>query len=398
MDLEDRHEIVFANKHVKAVTVITATGAIALSLWFMANLVDGRLWLAVQNIALALGYAGCCWLNRQGRHRLAATIAAALFLVQMAFALYVFGYSSGSFLFFLPGAILPYLMFTRDDLRRAHLFAAVSTIGFIASLVFQDVLPVRIVVGSVKFMEIFNGALVLAILLAAAISFVHIVTNGEEALGRAHRRANQLLLNVLPEEIAERLKTHPGITIADRYENVSVMFVDIANFTAKAGSEPPEETVAMLNKLFTAFDQVCEKTGVEKIRTIGDGYMAVAGVPKDLPNHQHKMIASGLEFLQIAKRQGVDIRIGVHCGPVVAGIVGQQRFQFDIWGDTVNVAARMENSGETGKIHLSKAVFDVVKDEFYCVERGSIPIKGKVDMTTWFIEDKKPRLLDKRGI
>lgn len=386
MNPNDRHETVFANKHIKAVTVVAATGAVALCFWFAANLVDGRPWLASQNLVMALGFSGCCWLNRRGSHALAATISSGLFLLQMAFATFAFGYQSGSFLFFLPGAILPYLMFSREYMRRANFFAAVSAFGFMASMVFQDELPVRIVIVSVKFMEIFNAALVLAVLIAAAISFVRIVTNGEEALARAHRRANQLLLNVLPEAIAERLKSQPGMTIADRYENVSVMFVDIVNFTAKANSERPEETVAMLNKLFTAFDRVCAKTGVEKIRTIGDGYLAVAGVPTSLPNHQRKMVATGLEFLQIAKQQGVEIRIGIHCGPAVAGIVGLQRFQFDIWGDTVNVASRMETSGKTGKVHVSRAVFDIVKDEFICVERGSIPIKGKGDMPTWFIE------------
>jgi len=378
-------------KHIQATAIVSGIATAVAGVWSLVNIVDGRTPIAVQNMALTLCFLAAFLLNRSGRHTLAATATSTIFLAQMAFSTYAFGTASASHLFMLVGAVIPYLMFRRERIVLAHGFAAVSAVGFMASIVWQDSLPIRHVIVSVRFMAIFNSALVVIVLLAVAISFVAIVRRGEEALETAHRRANDLLLNVLPEAIAERLKVAPEKTIADRYDSVSVMFVDIAGFTETAEAQRPEETVAMLNRLFSEFDLVCERLGVEKIRTIGDGYMAVAGAPVAMADHPARIVEAGLAFLDIARRQGVDIRIGANCGELVAGIVGVRRFQYDIWGDTVNVAARMEAAGEVGRIHVSEAMARALGDRFDCVPRGVLEIKGKGEMKTWFVTGKAGR-------
>lgn len=379
-------EKTFVNKHDQAVTVVTVIAASVIALWSVANFVDGRVGIATQNLVLAISYYGAYRMCKSGRYTQAATITASLFLAQMAFSMYAFGYGSGAYLFFLIGVLIPYLMFRRSAILRAHIFVSLSAIGFMASVIFQDILPVRYEIISVKFMLLFNSFLFIAALLTIAISFIRIVTRGEEALAAEHQNANDLLLNVLPEPIADRLKAAPENTIADRYDNVSVMFVDIVGFTTMADSQQPEETIAMLNKLFTGFDLACEKYSVEKIRTIGDGYMIVAGAPIELLGHQVRIIETGLELIEIAKKQNINIRIGANCGEVVAGIVGLKRFQYDFWGDTVNIAARMETTGESGKIQISELMHSQLGNKFKCVERGKIQIKGKGKMATWFVE------------
>jgi adenylate cyclase len=386
------HESTTAKKHIRTVGFVTAAAAVVATLWSLVNLIDGRMAIGTQNMFLASGFFAAFFLNRAGRPTSAATLTALIFLLQMAFATYAFGYSSGTHLFFLLGTVIPYLMFRRADILRAHLFAVISAVGFIASIVWQNELPVRYVIVSVPFMEIFNSFLVLIVLLSVAIFFVITVSRGEVALEAAHDRANELLLNVLPESIAERLKAEPGKVIADRHDNVTVMFVDIVGFTAIAEAQSPEDTVAMLNKLFTEFDKICERFGVEKVRTIGDGYMVIAGAPIETPDHQTKVVEAGLAFLELAKDQGLGIRIGINCGELVSGIVGLRRFQYDVWGDTVNVAARMETTGEPGKIHVSGAMIPYLENHYVCTSRGNIQIKGKGEMKTWFVESPSPHV------
>jgi len=212
------------------------------------------------------------------------------------------------------------------------------------------------------------------------------LSEAKNALEVAHQKANDLLLNAIPETIAERLKNNPGQLIADRHADVTVLFADVAGFTALSAEQDPAETINMLNSLFSDFDDVCVAAGIEKIRTIGDGYMVVGGAPQSLENHPEKMIEAAKEFLKIADRHHIDIRIGINSGEVAAGIVGTRRFHYDVWGDAVNVAARMETTGKVGKIHLSSNFAQRLDDNFPLVKRDPIEVKGKGKMQTWFLE------------
>jgi class 3 adenylate cyclase len=194
-------------------------------------------------------------------------------------------------------------------------------------------------------------------------------------LDREKQKADTLLHNILPKEVAEELKAK-GKTEARLFEHVTVLFTDFVNFTGTSERMSPHELVEELDACFKAFDLIMEKHGLEKIKTIGDAYMAVSGLPVERPDHARAAVEAAREILAYVnwrRNEGTlifDIRIGLHTGPVVAGIVGHTKFAYDIWGDAVNVASRMENTGEVGRIHISEAVYNLVKDHILCEYRG----------------------------
>lgn len=207
---------------------------------------------------------------------------------------------------------------------------------------------------------------------------------------RAEReRAESLLLNMLPAEVAAELKQE-GSTNPKRFDSMSVLFADIVGFTPLSSVMNPEEVVESLNTVFTHFDHLAQKHGVEKIRTIGDSYMAAAGVPVAMDDHAQVLAAMALDMLDYASSSRFSFRIGINSGPVVAGVIGAHKFQYDIWGDTVNTAYRMESHGETGRIQISESTNSLIRDDFVTIPRGSIEVKGKGMMDTWFVERAQP--------
>ena len=211
---------------------------------------------------------------------------------------------------------------------------------------------------------------------------------------RERDNANKLLLNILPKEIASILKKNEG-TIADRHESASVLFADIAGSTPLFSNLDPGEVVNWLNEIFSMFDNLVDKYGLEKIKTIGDNYMVASGVPTPRPDHAQALAHFALDMLACLKdiparnKKQIEFRVGINSGPLVAGVIGKRKFQYDLWGDTVNVASRMESHGEVGKVHISKASFKLLKDDFDCLPRGSIPIHGKGTMETWYLISQK---------
>jgi len=207
-------------------------------------------------------------------------------------------------------------------------------------------------------------------------------------------KANKLLLNVLPKEIAPILKGSDK-TIADYYDSASVLFADIVGSTPLFSEMEPAEAVDWLNEIFTMFDRLVESCGVEKIRTIGDNYMVASGVPTHRADHAQAIAQLALDMIEQLKevpaRKGkrIEFRVGINTGPLVAGVIGQSKFHYDLWGDTVNIASRMESHGEAGRVHITQATYEVIKEEFECIPRGSIPIKGKDEMETWFVIGRK---------
>lgn len=207
-------------------------------------------------------------------------------------------------------------------------------------------------------------------------------------LRHERERAEDLLLNVLPPQVAKELK-ETGQTTARRYDSISVLFADTVGFTPLAASMEPEELVGQLNEVFTHFDSLAELHGVEKIRTIGDSYMAAAGVPIPREDHAEALAAMALEMLAYAESTPLTFRIGINSGPVVAGVIGSRKFQYDIWGDTVNIASRMESHGEPGRIQISNSTNKLIRHKFDTTPRGPVEIKGKGTLTTWWL-DKSP--------
>jgi adenylate cyclase len=214
----------------------------------------------------------------------------------------------------------------------------------------------------------------------------------EVAMELEYRRSETLLSNMLPASIAARLKDPTrDKMIADRYDDASILFADIAGFTERASDTAPCDLVAFLDRLYTEFDLLVDRHGLEKVKTSGDSYMVVSGVPDARPDHLQALAALALDMSSaVAKLRDpagrlVPIRIGIAAGPVVAGVVGSRRFFYDVWGDAVNVASRMESTDQEGRIQVPDAVYERLKGEFLLEERGDITIKGKGVMHTWYL-------------
>jgi class 3 adenylate cyclase len=215
----------------------------------------------------------------------------------------------------------------------------------------------------------------------------------ELALKHQQEKTERLLLNILPQTIAERLK-RDAATIAEHYADVSVLFADLVGFTRIAAELSPIDLVRLLNQIFSAFDRLTEERGLEKIKTVGDAYMVVGGLPHRRPDHAEAIaqmaldMQAELEQFNLENEQNFNIRIGIHTGPVVAGVIGLKKFIYDLWGDTVNTASRMESHGLPGRIQVTQDTYERLKDDFILEKRGAIEIKGKGEMITYFLNGR----------
>jgi class 3 adenylate cyclase len=206
-----------------------------------------------------------------------------------------------------------------------------------------------------------------------------------------HERAQQLLHNILPVELVEEL-SRTGVARSARHESATILFTDFSGFTQVASAMPADRMVAELNEIFGAFDDICDELGVEKIKTIGDAYMAAAGLPKSCGDHALRCVRAGLRMLDYVEHRNRlapfkwSLRVGVHSGPVVTGVVGKRKYAFDVWGDTVNIASRMESAGEAGRVNVSAYTYDLIQAEFACDYRGKVDAKGKGQVDMYFVK------------
>lgn len=216
-------------------------------------------------------------------------------------------------------------------------------------------------------------------------------------LNREQEKSENLLLNILPKGIADILKNE-NRTIADHYEGASILFADVVNFTPMSTQMTPVGLVDLLNEVFSYFDTLVEKYDLEKIKTIGDCYMVAAGVPRSRSDHAHILARMALEMSVYVSHhefqgQRLSFRIGINSGEVVAGVIGRKKFIYDLWGDSVNTASRMESHGVGGKIQITQTTYELIKDKFVCEPQGRIDVKGKGEMEVWYVlEEKRPGL------
>jgi guanylate cyclase len=229
---------------------------------------------------------------------------------------------------------------------------------------------------------------VLNIVVVSAVALLLLVTFAQ---GRdtAQARVESLLVNVLPAEIAQRLQSDPN-SIADHFDEASILFADVVDFTPLSSRLEAREVVGLLDRLFTSFDELVDRYDVEKIKTIGDCYMVAAGVPTERPDHAHALAGLALEMRERAKsflRDGAGhdlrLRIGISSGPVVAGVIGRRRFLYDLWGDTVNMASRMESHGRPDTIQITRSTYELLRDDFVIEPIGLVDVKGKGMVETW---------------
>jgi adenylate cyclase len=222
-------------------------------------------------------------------------------------------------------------------------------------------------------------------------------------LGIERAKSDALLHNVLPHAIADRLKGSSDI-VADDHANVTVLFADVVDFTPFCADKSAREVVGFLNDLFSRFDRLVEGNGLEKIKTVGDCYMVIAGAPTPRTDHAEAIAFFALELQAEARRVSeetcaiVQFRIGIHTGPLVAGVIGEKRFLYDVWGDTVNTASRLESQGVPGRIQVSEEVADRLKGRFALSYRGPVEIKGKGELEVWFLDGEAPQLLSDKAV
>lgn len=267
--------------------------------------------------------------------------------------------------------------------RRAHFWLVVYGIGVTAAgLVAARIEPLY-QVANPEYLAAFNLVVVSLFIYVILYYFVR-------KSDQLFHQADDLLRNVLPDEVAERLKASGGRMIADEFESASILFADISGFTSMAALLEPGEVVNLLNETFTVFDALVEERGLEKIKTIGDAYMVAAGVP--VPRDDHARAICDLALAMQAQLRtetfadrSIEMRIGIASGPVTAGIIGRKKFSYDLWGDTVNLASRMESTGVAGRIQIAASTRHMIEPWFELEPRGIVELRGRGEVKTWFV-------------
>ena len=380
-----------------------ATGAAAV-LWLLAAIViptgtpippdraiPACFAMAVLNFAAFLGSTRAATLDRQHLIISVLTSVNGLVILWLAFTGGVLpGYGiSAIMLLFVFGFV------ARTGFIFAAWRSAVLTAGFVVAAILY---PGR---GNLLVDAFIFGAAVIGTLLALRLLeqsrrrvFYQdiVITQQGDALRLAKDRGDALLLNVLPRSISSRLLAGER-TIADEYPAVSVLFADIVGFTSLTSRLPADDVVGVLGRLFARFDELCAARDLEKIKTIGDAYMAAGGLPEPLEDHAARVVDLGLAMIDAAHEAdriaGLQLRVGVHSGPVIGGVIGHRKFAFDIWGETVNVASRLESQGVAGRVHVSAATWRNVRDAFDGEPRGPIDLRGYGPMETYTIVGRR---------
>jgi len=350
----------------------------------------GVWYLVLINVVMALVFATIPLLHRFGG------LFAPLALIVSTFALlsivcWRVGTGSGLEFFFVVVAAVAVLVLGIEHIVLAWVLVAIG-----AGLVVTLQLTVPPDTGVQPAWSITLGFVVsivcACVMSVAAVAYaMREIERAEQAMELEYQRSESLLANILPASIASRLKNASSRVIADRYEDASVLFADIAGYTEQASETTPAVLVEFLDRLYTDFDRLVDGHGLEKIKTSGDCYIVVSGVPQPRQDHLEALaclalsMAEAVSGLSDPRGREVPLRIGLGAGPVVAGVVGRRRFFYDVWGDAVNVASRMESTGVEGRIQVPAVVRDRLKDDFELEERGEVVVKGKGAMRTWFL-------------
>ncbi|WP_369426340.1 adenylate/guanylate cyclase domain-containing protein [Ruegeria alba] len=331
-----------------------------------------------------------------------AVLSTASSCVHYPLLTYLLGADSGIQLFMLTGPSVMNLGLGTTRLRLSIALTAILVGTLLGCFVFLEeaaLLPAR---------EAFAQTILLIGVLATTASIIltigHIslsrAETAEDALEAEHARSEALLYNLLPTEIAARLKDAPDQTIADSLDHTAILFADIVDFTPRSARMAPEELVSFLNRIFSTFDELAAKHGLEKIKTIGDAYMVAAGLPQPVDRPVHRVAEMAFDMLDALRAlsdeigEAIEIRIGLHAGPVVAGVIGHQKLFYDVWGDTVNTASRMESHGQPGRIQVTAAAREALKDAYDFEPRGAVEIKGIGRLETWWLTARGAPIAD----
>lgn len=337
--------------------------------------------------------------KRRKRTLAGVNIILAGFYATIMQSLLVFGHGAGVHYYAIAIPALALLMFSRkDDIQYFLFFALLCTGGFFYDEYFlQKTLWISLPPEfPVRYLHMLNTVGTIFLVAVSVYVFAHDLNYARSKITQEHERANNLLLNILPEPIATRLKKNTE-TIADGFVSASILFADIVGFTQLASRFSPEALVDLLNKYFSRYDVLTEKYGLEKIKTIGDAYMVAAGIPDPCQDHAHRIAGFALEMMQVTRQISreinvpITLRIGINSGPVTAGVIGTKKFIYDLWGDAVNMAARMESHGLPDKIQITQETYGLIKESFVFEEREIIEVKGKGHVRTYIVTAEKEK-------
>jgi adenylate cyclase len=367
----------------RLVMVLLAVGTLPLTvLWSVVYLVAGAPLAAaipaVYSVATPVNTALFAWTRN---FRLYRFIQLLMTLVLPWFVTMSLGGFKNSSAVIIWAALCPLVSLLVEDLRQTVLWILGFVLLLIVSATFEPLLKVpELPEAFVTWFFVLNLGSVIAIVFALLYYFVAQRNFFQE-------RSETLLLNILPKEISDALKTDQG-AIAAHYESASVLFADVVGFTPMAAAMIPLRVVNLLNEVFSTFDDLVERHGLEKIKTVGDCYMVAAGVPRERADHALALVQLALDMRDaVASRtfggETLAFRIGVNSGPVVAGVIGRKKFIYDLWGATVNLASRMESHGQSGAIQITRSTYEMVGATFECEFAGTIPVKGAGEVDVW---------------
>ena len=298
--------------------------------------------------------------------------------------------------FFLLSEVLAvFFIFPLKEKKWMHALAFLLITTFSLFEILHKELPVFLVVpaGTPEQVVIIFNVSFGVLILAFAIYIHSIFQTAEKRIQTEQKKSETLLRNILPESIIKKLRENSD-TIADRFEHCTVLFSDIVGFTEISRMMPASSVVSLLNDIFSAFDDLAEKHGLEKIKTIGDAYMVVGGLPEPVPEHAERVASFAMEMIMIMREYKtkyqlpLELRIGINSGDAVAGVIGKKKFVYDLWGDSVNTASRMESHGLPGQIQVTESTYTLLRDKFRFEERGSIEVKGLGRVKSYLLMEK----------
>jgi adenylate cyclase len=359
-------------------------------------------WLGVINLACGAVFLAIPRLCPLGE--LVAPLTFVTFAyVSVTFICYTIGTGSGLQFYFLVAASLVVLVLGIERITMASVIAA---IGVAITIALELTVPRNRGLGpSWTLTAGFISAVATSALMIVATIWYTLreIDRAEQAMEAEYERSERLLANILPATIAARLKEPTRTVIADKYDDASILFADIAGYTKRASDTAPAELVRFLDRLYTDLDALVDRHGLEKVKTSGDSYMVVSGVPVPRADHIEALARLALEIadavadLKDAQGRDVPLRIGMAAGPVVAGVVGAKKFFYDVWGDAVNVASRMETTDVEGRIQVPDNVYERLRHSFEFEERGLVEVKGKGAMRTWYLVGHRAEAITPSG-
>ena len=378
-------------RYLRVTNIASILGAIYNAIWMLISiyLTDSPI-IYGSNALLGLMFLLVLIFNHKGWRVLASIWLTIASYISVLLFLYLLGYSSGVPVVCFLIIILPYMTFPRKARKLAHGFSTVACLTLIATVLLQSTINAHYDGVDAYLSQVVNISVTGLICLALIWSLSVLIDQSEESLMAEQKKSDDLLHNILPANIIRDLK-ESGKTIPKRHKNVTILFTDFVGFTELVASISAITLVNELNDIFGRFDDIMEETKVEKIETIGDAYMAACGLEDEITNHAVNCITAAQKMLAYLEERNKSheiqwkMRVGIHSGTIVAGVVGKKKFAYDLFGDTINTASRMESASEAGKINISSSTYELVKNEFTCRSRGKIFAKGKGELEMYFI-------------